>query len=111
MIDVRDFNEFLSQAKVTQGFGVVEYDDSYEVNSTGLPTFVVKFYVDMNEVDDENDAIEEVEDEMQRVETKVWRFDGIDDVYGNRSAIRLVCQFTYMGTREVSPGSISQWLD
>ena len=36
---------------------------------------------------------------------------GIDDVYGNRSAIRLVCQFTYMGTREVSPGSISQWLD
>jgi hypothetical protein len=30
MIDVRDFNKFLSQAKVTQGFGVVEYDDSYD---------------------------------------------------------------------------------
>lgn len=111
MVDVRDFDEFLRRAKVTEGFGVAGYEDSYEVNDGSLPTFEVKFYVDMNDVDDEEEAIEEVEDELRRVETKVWRFDGIEDVYGNRSAIRIVARFTYMGVTSISPGRISQWLD
>ena len=110
-MDVREFDEFLRKANVSDYFGSVDYDDSYEINSGGLPTFEVKFVVDMDDVDDEDDALREVKDEMERIENAVWRFDGITDVYGNRAMIRIVCQFTYTGVRHISPGRVSQWLD
>ena len=105
-MDIRDFDRWLDSNGVRQGFGAIGYDDSAQKQDG---TFYIRFYVDPNEID-EDDAADEIEDEMLRIESGPWRYEGIDDVWGNRRAVNFEVHWTYEGNPNYG-GGIAQWLD